>query len=423
MTVAIVGIGYVGLPLVQAFAAIGRPVVAFDIDPLRVDELSRGVDRNAEGLELQGAAGVKWTSNPADLSGATDFIIAVPTPVDAGRRPDLGPMIAACELVGAALAPGAMVVVECTVYPGATEEVAALVLEKTSGLVRGQDFVLAYSPERINPGDTAHGLSSVVKVVAGEDEPTLERVAALYEGIVTAGVHRAPSIRVAEAAKITENVQRDLNIALMNELSQIFDRLGISTADVLAAAGTKWNFAKYTPGLVGGHCIGVDPYYLIAKAEAHGYYPEVIRAGRRLNDQMAELVAQKLVLLIGQAGRAISGARIGVMGCAFKENVSDFRNSQVPPIVHSLRLLGADVRVCDPVVNVAGVASSLGLDLVLMPELTDLDALLLAAPHRQFLEDGEAGLSARLRENGVLFDIKSALDRERLRSDIRYHAL
>ena len=424
MTVAIVGIGYVGLPLVQAFSRIGRQVVAYDVDRARVAELMEGYDRNATDDPNMGPMpGVTWTNEPHWLSTATDIIIAVPTPVDHDRRPNFSPMIDAAETVGAHMQKGTLVVIECTVHPGATEELAGPVLERVSGMTRKRDFHLAYSPERINPGDDAHDLTSVVKVVAGEDAATLDRVAALYESIVIAGVHRAPSIKVAEAAKITENVQRDLNIALMNELSQIFDRLDIRTADVLAAAGTKWNFARYTPGLVGGHCIGVDPYYLIAKAEAHGYYPEVIRAGRRLNDQMAEVVAHKLVLLIGQAGRAISGARIGVMGCAFKENVSDSRNSQVPPIVRSLQALGADVRVTDPVVHPDGVAETLGLDLVPMSELTDLDALLLAAPHKMFLEQGASGLSERLRTNGVLFDIKSALKQDGLRADIRYHAL
>jgi UDP-N-acetyl-D-galactosamine dehydrogenase len=424
MTVAIVGVGYVGLPLVQAFSKTGRQVVAYDVDRVRVAELMEGYDRNATDDPHMGPMpGVTWTNEPHWLSTATDIIIAVPTPVDQDRRPDFSPMIEAVETVGAHMQRGTMVVIECTVHPGATEELAGPILERISGLRRRQDFHLAYSPERINPGDDAHDLASVVKVVSGEDAETLERVAALYEGIVVAGVHRAPSIQVAEAAKITENVQRDLNIALMNELSQIFDRLNIRTSDVLAAAGTKWNFAKYTPGLVGGHCIGVDPYYLIAKAEAHGYYPEVIRAGRRLNDQMAELVAHKLVLLIGQAGRAVSGARIGVMGCAFKENVSDSRNSQVPPIVRSLKALGADVRVSDPVVQSDGSVTHLGLDLVPTSDLMDLDALLIAAPHRIFLEEGASGLSKRLRPSGVLFDIKSVIAQDGLRADIRYHAL
>lgn len=424
MTVAIIGIGYVGLPLVRAFAEAGRPVIAFDIDADRIAELARGVDRNADFPEgTSSLSNVRWTSAAADLTSATDFIIAVPTPVDGERRPDLGPMISACELVGDAMPKGSLVVVECTVYPGATEEIAAPVLERVSGMRRGRDFSLAYSPERINPGDREHGLSSVIKVVSGEDAATLDRVATLYEQVVPAGVHRAPSIKVAEAAKITENVQRDLNIALMNELSAIFDRLDIKTSDVLAAAATKWNFARYTPGLVGGHCIGVDPYYLIAKAEAHGYYPEVIRAGRRINDQMAERVAHKLVVLMGQAGRAVAGARIGVLGCAFKENVSDVRNSQVPPIVAMLQSWGAEVLVADPLVGDDIAIGALGFALDPLEDLRDLDALLLATPHRHFLDEGAAGLSDRLRRGGVLFDVKSALVADALRADLIHHGL
>jgi len=424
MTVGIVGVGYVGLPLVQAFAGIGRPVVAFDIDAERIAELRRGIDRNgADHREFGVLDGVTWTADPADLADAEEIIIAVPTPVDADRRPDFSPMVAAAETVGRAMRPGTLVVVECTVHPGATEEVAGPALEAASGLRRGRDFQLGYSPERINPGDDAHGLATVVKVVAGEDAATLERVAALYQSIVPAGVHRAPSIKVAEAAKITENVQRDLNIALMNELSVIFDRLGVRTSDVLDAAATKWNFARYTPGLVGGHCIGVDPYYLIAKAEAHGYYPEVIRAGRRMNDQMAERVATKLVALLGRQGIAIGGARVGILGCAFKENVSDVRNSQVPPIIRALAELGAEILVADPLVDGQVAARELGLALSDPEALTDLDAVLLATPHRAFLADGPGGVAGRLRPGGVLLDVKAVLDPAALPDGIRYWSL
>lgn len=424
MTVAIVGIGYVGLPLVQAFSRIGRQVVAYDVDRVRIAELMEGHDRNAtDDPDLGPMPGVTWTNEPHWLSTATDIIIAVPTPVDHDRRPNFTPMISAAETVGAHMQRGALVVIECTVHPGATEDLAGPALERVSGMVRKRDFHLAYSPERINPGDGAHDLTSVMKVVAGEDAATLERVAKLYESVVTAGVHRAPSIKVAEAAKITENVQRDLNIALMNELSQIFDRLDIRTADVLAAAGTKWNFAKYTPGLVGGHCIGVDPYYLIAKAEAHGYYPELIRSARRLNDGMADRVAQKIVVRLSSLGIAIAGARVGLMGLAFKENVSDARNSQAPTIARALQDLGAVVLATDPLVDPALARRDLGLEMVEHSRLVGLDALVLASPHRVFLAEKAEGLAARVRAGGLLVDVTSALDPSGIPGDRSYWSL
>ena len=423
-TVAVVGLGYVGLPLALAFAEAGRTVVGFDVDPDRVADLARGIDRNdpdRPSVVLPGGLG--FTADAAGLAGCEAFVVAVPTPIDGDRRPDLAPLLSAADLIGPVLRPGALVVVESTVHPGATEEVFGPRLARASGLAQGSGFVLGYSPERINPGDPTHGIADVVKVVSGEDAATLERVAALYAPVVPAGLHLAPSIRVAEASKITENVQRDVNIALMNELALIYDRLGLRTEDVLAAARTKWNFAPYRPGLVGGHCIGVDPYYLIAKAEAHGYYPELIRAARRLNDGMADRVAQKIVVRLSAAGIAVAGARIGLMGLAFKENVSDARNSQAPVIGRALRDLGAVLLAADPLVDLAIARRDLGLEIVEPAELVELDALVLASPHRAFLADGPAALGRRVRPGGLLVDVTSALDPAGIPSDRYYWSL
>lgn len=423
-SIAVLGLGYVGLPLAVAFAEAGRAVVGYDIDAARADQLSRGVDRNdPDGQALTVPAGLRFSSDPADLLGTDVFVVAVPTPIDSARRPDLGPLADAARTIGGAIRSGGLVIVESTVHPGATEEVVGPLVAEVSGLAAGSDFKLGYSPERINPGDTTHALGNVVKVVSGQDAETLARVIALYEAIVPAGLHAAPSIRVAEASKITENIQRDVNIALMNELAQVYDRLGLRTEDVLAAARTKWNFAPYTPGLVGGHCIGVDPYYLIAKAEAHGYYPELIRSARRLNDTMAERVVQKTVTLLASGGTAIAGARVGVMGVSFKENVSDARNSQVPPIVAGLAGLGAEVRVSDPLVDPAVARRVLGIGLVDAALLVELDALILASPHRVFLAEGGEGLGGRLRSGGLLVDVKSVLDPNVLPADRRYWSL
>ena len=423
-TVAVLGLGYVGLPLALAFAEAGRSVIGYDIDPSRTADLARGIDRNdPEGGALNVPAGLRFTADPADLAQADVFILAVPTPIDDSRRPDLGPLATAARAVGGAIRPGGLVIVESTVHPGATEEVVGPIVADVSGLAAGEGFKLGYSPERINPGDTTHGLGEVVKVVSGQDAETLARVIALYEPIVPAGLHAAPSIRVAEASKITENIQRDVNIALMNELAQVYDRLGLRTEDVLAAARTKWNFAPYSPGLVGGHCIGVDPYYLIAKAEAHGYYPELIRSARRLNDTMSERVVQKTVTLLGTGGAAIAGARVGVMGVAFKENVSDARNSQVPAIVAGLSALGAQVFVADPLVDATMARGVLGVDLTTSDRLIDLDVLILASPHRVFLAGGAVELGARLRSGGLLVDIKSVLAPADLPPGIRYWSL
>jgi UDP-N-acetyl-D-galactosamine dehydrogenase len=421
--VAVIGLGYVGLPVALAFARAFPGTVGFDIDPARIAELAQGIDRTGESSadELR-ATELAVTAEPGRLKGATFFVVAVPTPVDGNRQPDLGALIRASETVGRALGPGAVVVFESTVYPGVTEEVCGPILERASGLRRGRDFTLGYSPERINPGDREHRLDAVVKVVAGEDAATLERIAAAYGAIVPAGVHRAPTIRVAEAAKVIENTQRDLNIALMNELALIFDRLGLRTADVLAAAGTKWNFLRFTPGLVGGHCIGVDPYYLTAKAEAVGYHPEVILAGRRINDGMGRFVAQKLLKLLAGQGRKKAGARVGVLGLTFKENVPDLRNSRVPDIVHELREFGLQPLVHDPLAASDAALREYGIALSDLSEFEALDAAVLAVPHQAYLGPLRARLIRAVSPGGVFVDVKSALSAEEL-PQLRYWSL
>jgi UDP-N-acetyl-D-galactosamine dehydrogenase len=341
-------------------------------------------------------------------------VVAVPTPVDVDNRPDLTPVVKASETVARVLKRGDVVVYESTVYPGVTEEVCGPVLAKGSGLRQGVDFKLGYSPERINPGDTLHTLEKIVKVVSGEDATTTERVAAVYGAIIEAGVFRAASIKVAEAAKVIENTQRDLNIALMNELALIFDRMGLRTRDVLAAAGTKWNFLKFSPGLVGGHCIGVDPYYLTTKAEQLGYQPQVILAGRRINNSIGPYVAQRTVKLLIHAGLPVKGARVGVLGLTFKENVADIRNSRVPDILAELGAFGIEALLHDPFADPAETRHEYGLQLSALEELVQLDALILAVSHRQYLEPPLDFFLDRLRPGGVLVDVKSALDPSRI---------
>jgi UDP-N-acetyl-D-galactosamine dehydrogenase len=422
--VAVIGLGYVGLPVALAFARDYPGTVGFDVDARRVTELEAGRDRTEEctAEELK-ASSLKLTADALALAGATAFVVAVPTPVDESNRPDLEPLRAACRTIGPALRRGAVVVFESTVYPGVTEDVCGPALEHASGLVSGKDFFLGYSPERINPGDREHRLETVIKVVAGQDAATLERVAALYSRIVPAGVHRASSIKVAEASKVFENTQRDLNIALMNELAIICDRLGIRTADVLAAAGTKWNFLKFTPGLVGGHCIGVDPYYLTAKAESEGYFPELILTGRRLNDRMGVYIAQKVVSLLIDTGRPVKGARVGVLGLTFKEDVPDLRNSRVPDIVEELTSVGLEVVVHDPHALADEVEGRWGITLAPLSALTGLDAIVVAVAHQEFRHVGPAALAARLKPGGVLVDVKSVMDPNKVPAGIRYWSL
>ena len=422
--VAVIGLGYVGLPVALAFARTHPVTVGFDINPVRVTELKDGFDRTGEvsSDELK-ASTLQVTDDATALQGTTFFVITVPTPIDEHKQPDLTPVRKASETVARALSRGAVVVYESTVYPGVTEEFCGPILERLSGLKAGVDFFLGYSPERINPGDKEHTLERITKVVSGQDEATLERVANAYGSFVAAGVHRAPSIKVAEAAKVIENTQRDLNIALMNELAIIFDRLGLRTSDVLAAAGTKWNFLKFTPGLVGGHCIGVDPYYLTARAEQAGYFPQVILAGRRINDGMGVFIAQKLVKMLIASDITVKGARIGVLGLTFKENVPDLRNSRVPDILAELRQFGIEPLVHDAMADGGEAHHEFGLTLQPMDAFNELDALIVAVSHREYLALGTSALAGRIRPGGVLVDVKSCLVPAQMPSDRHYWSL
>ncbi len=421
---AVVGLGYVGLPVALGFAREFPGTIGFDISATRIEELKAGIDRTKEiSKEELAAVDLRLTSDSADLAEATFFIVAVPTPIDRNNRPDLTPLLRASETVGKALRPGSVVVFESTVYPSVTEDVCGPVLERTSGLKRGSGFTLGYSPERINPGDKEHTLERIVKVVSGEDEGTLERVASAYGAVVKAGIHRAPSIKVAEAAKVIENTQRDLNIALMNELALIFERLGIRTSDVLAAAGTKWNFLKFSPGLVGGHCIGVDPYYLTTKAEELGYHPQVILAGRRINDSMGAYVAQRLVKMLINADVPVRRAKVGILGLTFKEDVPDLRNSRVPDIISELRQFGVEPQVHDPIADAGEAEREYGVRLVDWSELNGLDGLVIAVAHSAYLQIGPASLWASLRNGGVVVDVKSIVDRASIPSGVDYWSL
>jgi UDP-N-acetyl-D-galactosamine dehydrogenase len=421
---AVVGLGYVGLPVALALAKRFEPVIGFDISQRRVAALRAAQDASGEvtAAALRETT-LRLTGEPEALGEASFLIVTVPTPIDAERRPDLAPLQAACGLIGPRLKRGAVVVFESTVYPGLTREVCGPLLASASGLRQGVDFKLGYSPERINPGDKEHRLENIVKIVAGEDLETLERIAAIYGEIIGAGLYRASSIEIAEAAKVIENTQRDVNIALMNELAIIFDRLGIPTKEVLQAAGTKWNFLPFTPGLVGGHCIGVDPYYLTARAEAAGYYPQVILSGRRINDGMGGFIAQRLVKLLIAAERPIKGARIGIMGITFKENVPDLRNSRVPDIVAELREFGITALVHDPLADAAEAKREYGVELVSLDRFAGLDGLILAVPHRVLGEKGWDKLFAALVPGGVLVDVKSVVARDRVPQGIHYWSL
>jgi UDP-N-acetyl-D-galactosamine dehydrogenase len=422
--IAVIGLGYVGLPVALAFARQFPGTIGFDIDSKKVEELRSGHDRTGEtDPEVLASTTLEMTSEASKLEEATFFVVAVPTPVDAHNQPDLKPVLRASETVGRALRKGAVVVFESTVYPGVTEEVCGPVLERVSGLKRGEDFFLGYSPERINPGDREHTLERIVKIVSGEDAPTLERVAKTYESIIEAGVHRAPTIKVAEAAKVIENTQRDLNIAFMNELSLIFDRMGIRTADVIAAAATKWNFLPFRPGLVGGHCIGVDPYYLTTKAEELGYLPQVILSGRRINNGMGAHVAQRLVKLMVQADRPVRGARIGLMGLTFKEDVSDLRNSRVPDIVKELAEFGLRPLVHDALASPHEALEEYGIELSKLEDLNDLDALILAVNHSEYLAMPKENLLGRLKDGGVFIDVKSVMQPSDMERGITYWSL
>ncbi len=422
--VGVIGLGYVGLPVALAFADRFAGTVGFDVKQDRVEGLRAGFDVTAEvSPERLRASSLLVSSDAADLAGVTFFVVTVPTPIDDSKRPDLTAMMKASETVGRALTRGAVVVYESTVYPGVTEDICGPILERVSGLRCGVDFTLGYSPERINPGDREHTLERIVKVVSGQDAATLERVAAAYGAIVHAGVHRAPSIKVAEAAKVIENTQRDLNIALMNELAMIFDRLGINTRDVLDAAGTKWNFLKFSPGLVGGHCIGVDPYYLTAKAESVGFRPDTILAGRRINDGMGAFIATKMVKLLLASGRDGSSLRVGVLGLTFKEDVPDIRNSRVPDILNELREFGIAPIIHDPHAQADEVAHEYGLTLSPLDAFSGLDALVLAVSHREYREMAADTLFGMLKPGGLLVDVKSCIPRSRVPEGIAYWSL
>jgi len=416
--IAVIGLGYVGLPLAVAFAQENE-VVGFDIGERRVDELLAGEDRTLEVSteELVAATNLRLTTDPADLRACNVFIVTVPTPIDADKRPDLSALMAASRSVGGAISKGGVVIYESTVYPGATEEDCVPVVAEVSGLTFNRDFFAGYSPERANPGDPHHRLANIVKVTAGSTPEAADFVDALYSSVVTAGTHRASSIRVAEAAKVIENTQRDLNIALINEFALILHKLGVDTSEVLAAAGTKWNFLNFRPGLVGGHCIGVDPYYLTHKAEALGYHPEVILAGRRINDGMGPYVARELVAELARRDVAVKGARVLVMGLAFKENCPDLRNTRVIDIVKDLSGRGAAVDVWDPWIDAGEAKYEYGLDLLSSPAAGAYDAIVLAVAHQQFLEMGADAVRALGKPRAVLFDVKSVLPKEA--SDIR----
>ena len=440
-TVAVVGLGYVGLPLAVAFGKKFR-TIGYDLSEKKIAAYRRHVDPTGEvpAEDLRAAGGLECTADPRRLAEADFVVVAVPTPVDAARRPDMRALINAAEIVGGNMKAGATVIFESTVYPGATEEVCIPILEKASGMRwaasplthavkgpthsssspggrgEGAKFYVGYSPERINPGDREHGLARVVKIVSGDSPETLEHIAALYGEVVEAGVHRTSNIMVAEAAKVIENTQRDLNIALMNELAIIFGKLGIDTNEVLEAAGTKWNFLKFKPGLVGGHCIGVDPYYLTYKAETLGYHPQVILAGRRINDGMGKFVADQVIKLMAQSGRPLSGARAVVLGLTFKENCPDLRNSRVPDIVAELASYGVEVAVHDPLADPDEALREYGILLLGWNELPQADAVIVAVAHDTLRAIAPDRIAAMLMPGGVVADVKSCLNADGLRA-------
>ncbi len=409
--VAVVGLGYVGLPLAVEFGK-KRETIGFDLSPAKVENYRRFIDPTGEvsSADLRAASRLTVTTDPAALAQADFLIVAVPTPVDSAHQPDFGPLAGASESVGRHMKRGATIVYESTVYPGATEEVCIPILEKFSGMRWKQDFHVGYSPERINPGDKEHTLAKILKVVSGDDMETLEKIAALYESIITAGVFRASSIKVAEAAKVIENTQRDLNIALMNELAILFDRIGIDTLEVLQAAGTKWNFLPFRPGLVGGHCIGVDPYYLTHKADMIGYHPQVILAGRRINDGMGKFIAEQTVKHMIRNGSQVKGSRVNVLGLTFKEDCPDIRNTRVIDVINELKSYGINVHVHDPVPDAEEARHEYGLELAPWDALPRADAIVVAVAHRQFVAKPIAHYHAKVVEHGCFIDVKSRFD-------------
>lgn len=409
--IAVVGLGYVGLPLAVEFGK-KFSTVGYDLSERKVASYHNGIDLSGDvsSENFRAAIHLSFTTDPSLLSKADYIIVAVPTPVDAAHQPDFSPLVSASTTVGKHLKRDAIVIYESTVYPGATEEVCIPILERESGLKWLEDFHVGYSPERVNPGDKERTITKVAKVVSGDDAATLEKVADLYAHIIVAGVHRVSSIKVAEAAKVIENTQRDLNIALMNELALIFDRLGIDTLEVLEAAGTKWNFLPFRPGLVGGHCIGVDPYYLTHKAEMLGYHPEVILAGRRINDSMAAFIAQQTIKQLLRAGNPVKNAKVIILGLTFKENCSDLRNSKVANVVNELHDFGCDVLVHDPVAVPHDAMYEYGIPLLAWNDLPEADAIIAAVSHKEFLSMPQVDLLTKLKPGGVFVDVKSAYD-------------
>jgi len=414
--VGVVGLGYVGLPLAIEFGK-HQETIGFDTNVAKIESYARGIDPigEASGEVLRSARHLRFTAEGADLAHADFVLITVPTPVDSAHQPDFGPLIGASRLVGRHMKKGAIVVYESTVYPGATEEICLPVLEEFSGLKWQRDFHIGYSPERINPGDQKHTLATTVKVVSADNPATLAAITELYKTVVTAGVHPVSSIKVAEAAKVIENTQRDLNIALMNELAIIFNRLGIDTLEVLEAAGSKWNFLPFRPGLVGGHCIGVDPYYLTRKAEMLGYHPEVILSGRRINDNMGKFVAEQTIKQMIQAGGHVKGAKVSVLGLSFKEDFPDIRNSRVVELINELRLYGVEIAVHDPVVIPDDARHDNSIELVAWEKLPRADVVVVAVAHRQFLERPLADYAAKLVPGGCFIDVKACFDAAALR--------
>ncbi len=409
--VCIVGLGYVGLPLAVAFGK-KYSTIGYDISREKIENYQKRLDPTNEvsPSDFEAAAFLECTSDPTRIAQADFIIVAVPTPIDDARQPDLTPLVGASNIVGKYMKKGAIVIFESTVYPGVTEEVCVPLLEENSGLSWQRDFHVGYSPERINPGDREHTLERIIKVVSGDDRESLEKIAELYASVVHAGVHRATCIKEAEAAKVIENTQRDLNIALMNELAIIFDKLGIDTRNVLKAAGTKWNFLPFTPGLVGGHCIGVDPYYLTHKAEKMGYHPQVILAGRRINDNMGKFIAEKTVKLMIQAGQVAKGSKVGVLGLTFKEDCPDLRNSRVVDIIHELESYGIQVHVHDPIADAAEARAYYGVELNPWEEIRQMQALIIAVSHKEYREKAADDFIARLVSGGCIIDVKGILD-------------
>ena len=413
---AVIGLGYVGLPLVVAFGK-QMPTIGFDIAVSKVESCKRGIDPSRElpDEELAAAVHAEYTADPARLAEADVIIVAVPTPVDNAHIPDFRPLIGASTSVGRHMKRGAIIIYESTVYPGATEEVCIPVLERESGLKWKQDFWVGYSPERINPGDKEHTLTKILKIVSGDTPETLDKVAAVYEKIIVPGVHRASSIKAAEAAKVIENTQRDLNIALMNELALIFDKLGIDTTEVLEAAGTKWNFLKFKPGLVGGHCIGVDPYYLTHKADMLGYHPQVILAGRRINDSMGKYIAEQTIKHMIASGSPIKGAKVNVLGLTFKEDCGDLRNSKVIDIIRELKTYGVEVFVTDPQARAEEALHEYGVSLQALAEMPQADAIVAAVSHREYASLSMADIGKALKPGGAFIDVKAAFNPLHLR--------